>query len=145
MVDVVSCTNLTEEQLDGIYYTCCGLLFIYAMLSFYIMFILTRRMNYGVMKSYRRKLRFAEFFVQVICIGTIFVANVLQDVNNSQWYIIGFCLFLICTDIIPFLFVSYIMVKRIKAYRQSNKIDADADAALSQQNSIVTAQLKESD
>ena len=112
-------------------------MFIYAVLSFFIMYILTRRMNYGVMKRYRRKLRFAEFFVQVICIGTIFVANGLQFVKNSRWYITGFCLFLICTDIIPFLFISYIMVQRIKAYRQSNKVNAD----ISRQNSASRSQI----
>ena len=47
VVDAFSCTKLEEYKLNYLYYTCCVLLFIYSMASFYVMYILTRRMNYG--------------------------------------------------------------------------------------------------
>ena len=97
--------------------------------SVYITCILGRKMNFGSMGKRKGKLYVSEFFVQAILIGQLAFTSWIKyhRDNKPALYFTGFCLYLFCVDFVPFLFVNYIMLLRIKAFYRQQRRDKHKD------------------
>lgn len=93
--------------------------------SCWLCYIMSLKMNFGLLQSRRKWLWTLEFFVQVMLIGRIVYIVIKASkysMKDHRWFTFCFILFMILTEIAPFAFLVYSMIKRLKVYKRARRV-----------------------
>ena len=79
--------------------------------------MLNKKLDFGIMKVYKKWFIISEFFIQVILFGRLIFMMPLFIDDNTMMFRILFAIYLLISEIIPLLYLVYSVIQRLKVYK----------------------------
>ena len=79
--------------------------------------MLNKKLDFGIMKVYKKWFIISEFFIQVILFGRLVFMMPLFIDDNTMMFRILFAIYLLISEIIPLLYLVYSVIQRLKVYK----------------------------
>ena len=79
--------------------------------------MLNKKLDFGIMKVYKKWFIISEFFIQVILFGRLIFMMPLFIDDNTLMFRILFAIYLLISEIIPLLYLVYSVIQRLKVYK----------------------------
>ena len=78
---------------------------------------MNKKLDFGIMKVYKKWFIISEFFIQVILFGRLIFMMPLFIDDNTLMFRILFAIYLLISEIIPLLYLVYSVIQRLKVYK----------------------------
>lgn len=87
------------------------------------------RLTFGMQQERRKWLCFLEMFVQIMLTGRlIIIVFQVEKKTSGMTFIVVYSSYLFLTELVPFAFLIYSMIKRLKVYKKARKhIDEESE------------------